>query len=149
MFVISLKNLIDDYIRENSIKPYSIGFTLVFDENETPEVLVGISSEEEVAKWKSEHKENTKYYVWNTAEYEHFDIEVLQVLKFFSIYKKSRKDYLSEINSVIRNLDMEFRKDGKKIYIFSNDVDDDDFLDFLNKSLSKENLGFLKSEGLL
>ncbi|CCN49846.1 hypothetical protein MADA3029_1220059 [Vibrio nigripulchritudo MADA3029] len=149
MLVNILKNLIDNYTKENSLRPYSIGFTLVFDENETPEVLVGISSEEEVSKWKSEHKENTKYYVWNTAEYEHFEIEGFHDLEFFSTDNKSREDYLSEINSVIKNLDMEFKKDGKKIYIFSNDVDDDNFLDFLNKSLSKENLDFLKSEGLL
>ncbi|CCN50831.1 hypothetical protein MADA3029_p0064 [Vibrio nigripulchritudo MADA3029] len=149
MFVILLKNLIDNHIKENSLRPYSIGFTLVFDENENPEVLVGISSEEEVAKWKSEHKDNTKHYVWNTSEYENFEIKGFHDLEFFSTDNKSREDYLSEMNSIIRDLNVEFIKEGRKIYIFSNDVDDDNFLDFLNKSLSKENYNFLKSEGLL
>ena len=149
MLVNILKNIIDNYTQKNSLRPYSIGFTLVFDENETPEVLVGISSEDEVEKWKSEHNENAKYYVWNTAEYEHFEIEGFHDLKIFSMDNKYREDYLSEINSIIRKLDIEFRKDGKDFYIFSNDVDDDNFMDFLNKSLSKESLSHLESEGLL
>ncbi|WP_162147566.1 hypothetical protein [Vibrio azureus] len=144
-----LKNNIDKYINDNFIRPYSIGFTLVFDEKENPEVLIGISSEEEVKRWKSEHNENARHYVWNTTEYEHFEIEGFHNFKFFSIDNKYREDYLSEINSMIKELDMEFRKDGKKVYIFSNDVDDDNFLNYLKKSLSKESLNCLKSEGLL
>jgi len=135
-----LKDLLSDYIDSLGLSVFSIGFTLVFDENDFPEVLVGVSTFREVENWVSEFGYDAKYYLWNTAEYELFEISNFESFSYFDESFPSRESYLEDIQRMLRELNECMLKEGEDIYLYAHDVEDDDFLGFLKKSLCKEQL---------
>lgn len=135
-----LKALLSDYIDGLGLRVFSIGFTLVFDENDFPEVLVGVLTLREVENWVSEFGSDAKYYLWNTAEYELFEISHFESVPYFDENFPSRESYLEDIQRMLRELNECMLKEGGDIYLYAHDVEDDDFLGFLHKSLCKEQL---------
>lgn len=135
-----LKALLSDYINGLGLSVFSIGFTLVFDENDFPEVLIGVSTLREVERWVSEFGSDAKYYLWNTAEYEFFEISNFESFSYFDENFSSREGYLENIQSMLRELNECMLKEGNNIYIYAHDVEDDDFFGFLHKSLRQEQL---------
>ncbi|OXX62407.1 hypothetical protein [Vibrio sp. V15_P4S5T153] len=135
-----LKALLSDYIDSLGLSVFSIGFTLVFDENDFPEVLVGVSTFREVENWVSEFGCDAKYYLWNTAEYGLFEISDFEDFPYFDENLPSRDSYLEDIQRLLRDLNECMLREGKNIYLYAHDVEDDDFFGFLQKSLCKEQL---------
>lgn len=120
-----LQKLIIEYIEDNSLSIYAIGFTLVFDQNETPKVLVGMTTNEEVEAWKTKHQTEAKYYIWNTAEYTHFEIETFYDFVFFTEKPNNRERYIQELTLLIKATKPLLTSKGYDFYMFINDIDND------------------------
>jgi len=144
-----LKCLINDYVADAGVDAFSIGFTLVFDDREQPEVLVGVSTLSEVRGWLSQYASEAKYYIWNTAEYSRYEISYFDDFSYFNEIHSDREGCIEEIQSLIRELNNRIYDSECSYFCFAQDVEDDDFLDFLKKSLCESQLKELMSKSYI
>ncbi|MCE0559443.1 hypothetical protein [Motilimonas sp. E26] len=137
---------ISDYTKKCDFKIFCIGFTVVFDQGDNAEILVGICQEKEVDSWVRLYGKSAKYYVWNTAEYECFEAFSIGVTDFFEGWG-SRDRFLSELREWVNEIrKMYFDKD---VFWFVHDVEDDDFCGFLILTNEDEKIMALRMAELI
>lgn len=145
-----LSSLISDFIFKNKIIPFAIGFALSFDQDDKPEVLIGICQDEEMNIWKKQYGGDAKYYIWNVAEYDIFEHESLYIDIKQWANMNSREEYIDYLCNSLPSIKSSIDANtGYTPYLFVHDLDDDDIDGFLDKSLSNEEINSLKKRQLL
>lgn len=145
MLIYDTKQITDciiGFIEINSIKPALISLTLVFgscgEEEETPELLVGILTCEE---YKSLLEENDFFEsILNQAEYEYQEIAYECLDGAIKIKKGlSREDYISELLKAKYTIEKEIKdRLGYKVLVYVHDLDDFDYNAIFQYNFTKE-----------
>ena len=145
-----VSNVLSDFILKSKVIPFSIGFVFSFDQDDKPEVLVSICQEKEVEFWMDRYGGKAKYYVWNSAEYEIFEDESLYIDINQWGKMDSREQYIDFFIGLLPTVKSNVKiKTGYEPYLFTHDLDDDNFQKFTTLSLSNEEINELKVKSLL
>ena len=143
------KNIVD-LVLSNKIIPFSVGLVFSFDQDENPEILIGICQSKEIDHWIDLYGEKAKYYAWNVAEYEIFEDEGLYVDTTQLNKMDSRGEYIDFLLGLLPSIESDLKvKTGYSPYLFTHDLDDDDFESFLALSLSNDQINELKTRKII
>ena len=137
-----ISDCIISFIENNNLTPVLISLTLVFgsheEEEETPELLVGLLTCDEYKSWMED--EDFLESILNQAEYEYQEIAYECFENSIKIKKGlSREDYISQLmnvkQTIIQELNNIFNYD---IFVYVHDLDDFDYDEIFRLNFTKE-----------
>lgn len=141
-----------DFIEDNNIKPALISLTLAFgsykDEDETPELIVGVLTCDEYKNYIEE--EDFLELILNQAEYEYQEIAYECFENTIKINKNiSREDYVTELMNVRKTIAQQVaNKLNYNIFFYALDLDDFDYEAIFNLNFTKEEQEKIKSNAI-
>jgi len=145
MSTYNIKQITDciiNFIQNNNLKPALISLTLVFgshgEEEETPELLVGILTCDEYKRWMED--EDFLESILNQAEYEYQEIAYECFENSINIKKGlSREDYISQLMKLKQNIQKQLSKIfNYDIFVYVHDLDDFDYDEIFRLNFTKE-----------
>jgi len=152
--IYGITNCICEWIENNNIEPEILSFTLSFGVSkeynyETPSLLVGVASKSDIENWKL--KNDFIYYIWNQAEYTHYEIKARCIDNNFLFEKEKSREYFIEMLLKDKNEFREkiYNKTGYKIILYIHDLDNQDISSIILENFNISEIQSLKEKGLI
>ncbi len=119
---------------------------MAYDGEEPGVPILGVGLASERAAWQQAYGEDARWYLWNPAEYQHFDVDALAVSAGF---EGAGREVLNQVAKLLNRIDWsDYAVMTDDFVVFATDLEGGDVVENFEMSLTPEQLEAVLRLGL-